>query len=319
MQCDPLFSVLKTLSYAEVFDFPMKFHELWKYLITKEKISKKSLQKILIKEKIMIKKKEGYYFLSNEKLIAERKERKKYSKEKMRKAIFAAGVLSHIPWIKFIGISGSLSVNNSKENDDIDFFIITEKKRLWITRFLVSLILKSMGRLRKRAQAYVKNRICPNFYLAFENLEIDRKKRNLFVAHEVAQLKVLANKESTYEKFMGSNLWINTYLANSINSDIFKFVKINTCPVSEDKIGFLLNCIEKLLFKLQFSYMRRHITSEVISSNIAMFHPVDQKTNILKIYMKKRSVYKKILNNMRENKNTMTKYSDKGYYGLLTY
>ncbi|MDH7476381.1 MAG: hypothetical protein QHH09_02835 [Microgenomates group bacterium] len=57
-------------------------------------------------------------------------------------------LISVFPQIKLVGLSGSLSMMNAKENDDIDLFIITANNRLFTGRF-IALALAEFLRIRR--------------------------------------------------------------------------------------------------------------------------------------------------------------------------
>ena len=51
------------------------------------------------------------------------------------------------------------------------------------------------------------NTICLNLWLDESALEIPVDQRNLYTAHELAQMKPRVNKDGTYEKMMWANRW----------------------------------------------------------------------------------------------------------------
>lgn len=297
MQNDMSFAPLKTICYADIFDFPMTFEELRKYLISNKPVSKKELLVLLEKNQDIIKKEGKYYFLSgHNKNTNLREERKKYSREKLFKARKIAEYLSFIPQVLMIGISGSLSVHNSKKSDDIDFFIITKTNRLWTARFIMFFLLTLLNIRRKRGEVCIQDKICPNMLVSENRLDIQKNQQNLFCAHEIVQLMILVNKNQTYQKFICSNPWILNYLPNSIKINKMKIKGTSSRKNRVNLFGFflgrLLDIIEIVLFYIQASYMKRHQTCEVVLKDMAKFHPEDKSVNILKGYRKKYIFYK---------------------------
>jgi len=49
-----------------------------------------------------------------------------------------------------------------------------------------------------------------------ERLEFKKSERNLYLAHEIAQLRPLFQRDKIYEKFMPHNNWIKKYLPNIV-------------------------------------------------------------------------------------------------------
>jgi len=272
-------AVIKTLVYSDIFDYPLTRHQIHKYLV-ESKESMESLFNTLqsMASKDLIIKKERLFFLKGRVMICNlRAKREKAGREKFKIAARISSILSLIPTIEMIGLSGSLSMNNSDKNDDIDLFIVTSKNGLWTTRLFVNLALIFMKIKRARGDSLGVNKICPNMFVTISALSIPQKDRNLFSAHEVAQLKVLFNKNMTYERFINQNLWILKYLPNSVK-------KFSLKHEYKDRGHTFLMIIDRILFLLQYIYMKRKITREKISFNFALFHPQDKTEFVNYLY-----------------------------------
>ena len=283
-------AVLKTLCYADIFDYPLTKKELFRFLITKEKISEKDFFRILDMHIPGVGRLGPYYFLNGKKnLAAERKKRGIESKKKMGKARRIAGFISFLPSIKFIGLSGSLSMNNCRKNDDIDLFIITSRKRLWTTRVIILAVLTFFGERRERNTMLGKDKICLNMLLSEDSIVISKNSRNLFTAHEVVQVKPLFNKDNMYEKFLYANKWTCSFLPNATP---YPWTKYSQTQRNLFFTSFLFDAMEVVFFVLQYLYMRPRITSEVVSKSVARFHPKDMKGYVLSLYkLKYRAIF----------------------------
>ena len=51
-------------------------------------------------------------------------------------------------------------------------------------------------------------------FVDLDNLAVLEKEQDLYSAHEVAQIKLLWDKDNTYDQFVSQNLWVKKYLAN---------------------------------------------------------------------------------------------------------
>ncbi|KKQ93235.1 MAG: hypothetical protein A3C27_00930 [Candidatus Levybacteria bacterium RIFCSPHIGHO2_02_FULL_39_36] len=278
-------SVIKTLSYADVFDFPMKPSEIWKFLIgakIQENEFYRKLKKIL--KKGLIRRRGKYLFLHGRAVLYSlRIQRKKESIKKLKMAKRVSGLLALIPSVRLIGISGSLSMNNSNPEDDIDLFIVSAKNTMWLTRFCVNLVLLLLSRKRKREEILAQDQICPNMFLAQDHLVIPVGKQNIFSAHEVVQLRVLVNKKKTHERFLAENKWVLKFLPNSFEPQPISsgFCFMNQLAIPMDRIFFLA----------QFFYMKNRITTEEIGRSFARFHPKDKSNFIRQIYRLRYETY----------------------------
>jgi len=209
-------AILRTLAYADVFNYPLTSEELYRFLIADENCSysdfEKALSRVVVNDK-RIEKNKGHYFLEGrKKIVATRRRREGWSRKKIKFAGKIAGILRLIPWIKLIGVTGALAMNNTNKEEDIDLLIITSKNRLWLTRGLVVSFLRLAGVYRRPEK--IKDKICPNMLLDEKHLSIPKKERDLFSAHEVLQMKLLWQKGRTHQRFLRANQWSQEFLPN---------------------------------------------------------------------------------------------------------
>jgi len=205
-------AILRTLAYADIFDYPLTLEEIHRFLIGQE-VTKSKLKTILNSQFSIPNSQSGFYFLrGREKILATRKKREKWSQKKMKIARKVARWLRLIPTIKMVAVTGALAMENSDKEDDVDLLIVTAKNRLWFSRGLVVTFLRFFGLYRRPRK--IKNMICPNMLLDEEHLVVHKKEQDLFSAHEVCQLKVLWEKDGIYQKFVKENQWAKRFLPN---------------------------------------------------------------------------------------------------------
>lgn len=317
-------AILKTLIYADIFDYPLKAWEIHKWLIGK-KGTLHQVEKALKRKRLEsgIKNQEGYYFLKNRKgLVKKRLDKERSSNKLFKRAVWVGNILRVIPWIKLIGVSGNLAMKNSTRKDDIDFFIITQSKRLWISRLLVLLVLGFLGKRRSREDKEVGGKVCVNLLL--EEDQLIQKKKDLYTAHEVLQMRVLWQRENIYSKFLEENEWVFKFLPNWTSSvrmigDVRGLAKnawgpvkytndgvarhsharesnslrsnrdslrVRTSSHSAVILGNLLNFLEVSSRFVQLRYMGEVRGKERISESALYFHPLDYRERILKEYNK---------------------------------
>lgn len=274
-------AIIKTLCYSEIFSYPLTFSELWQYLISSRTVTKKELKKALLKHKQYVESINGYIVLKGGGNLAKvRMERATHSRRKYTKAVFVSHILSLIPTVKLIGVSGSLSMYNAKKEDDIDLFIITSSNSLWITRFLVSTTLFLMKEKRSRGSKWAQDKICPNMLLTEDSMTISKKHRSLYVAHEIAQLKVLIDKGHVRHNFFAKNKWVLSFMPHA-------FPETNVKKTKKRLTHKLIIPLEFVLYKMQYAYMKKRITGEHINKRMAMFHPGKNSEAIEMLYQLK--------------------------------
>ena len=247
------FSVL----YHDLFDFPLDFSEMIRWSAGKKCPAPN--------DKCQIFNKNGFLFVEGkEGIIYKRVLRRRISAKKLEIAKRAAGVLSIVPGIKMVAVTGSLAMGNSTDDSDIDFMIITKKGRLWTTRFFTYLLVGLFGIQKRRPMDKIqKDKLCMNVWL--DESDMVWRERNVYSAHEIGQILPLVNKNSTYEKLLYKNRWILDFWPNS--------VKIRNQKMENEKSTPGL--LEKVCFWIQYQHMKPKITREVVTPTRALFHPQD--------------------------------------------
>lgn len=277
-QSDLAVAILKTLSYADVFQFPLRAEEVFAYLIAPRSFSAAEVTQALshLFQQKIIGRAAGFYFLpGREALVAIRQRRTVASRAKWQKADYWSRFFRICPWIKLVGVSGALSMDNSEANDDLDLVFITARRRLWLTRALVVLFLFLTGQYRRSFR--ISGRFCPNLFLAEDALAAFEK--NLFIAHEIVQLRLLWEREGFYNHFLSQNDWVREYLPHTA-----KRVSVDSGGKHRGSLAPFWDFLEVVAGRLQRQVMARKRTSEVIRDDLLRFHPRDTTRLVLAAY-----------------------------------
>ncbi len=202
--------------------------------------------------------------------------RKAHTDKKIERLNIYSHILYVSPWIRMVGISGSCSMDNAKASDDVDFFIITSKNRLWLARIWAIGAAKLLRIHRTRRDAHVSGKACLNMFFDEQNLTIPEDKRSLYTAHEVAQMRYIDMRAGAYyhRHFMQSNKWITSYFPNMRITNQSKDTDIGK-GVHNAMLGILGGLMEKLAKKFQYAKMSPHITNEIITDTQLWFFPKD--------------------------------------------
>lgn len=199
-------SIVKTLTYFDIFKYPLKKEEILAY--SSHPFSngiETSLQSLTAAEIISFF--EGYYFLGKETTkVEDRKNRNQWAQNYMPKAIQVSRWIYALPFVECVCISGSLSKMDMRPKGDIDYFIIAKKNRVWILRFIFSLLIKPLTLLGGRNRY-----LCPNYIIDIRNLEI--RDKNYYTAIEISTLMPVIG-EKCYGSFIEANRWYSDFLPN---------------------------------------------------------------------------------------------------------
>ena len=196
--------ILKVLTYFDIFHYPLTREEISLFL--EAPIPGTGIDLILdqMKADKTIYLFQGYYSLHNNPLMARRrKEGNQRAAQLLPVALRIGKFLYQFPFVKAIGISGSLSKNFADEKADIDFFIITKTNRLWIARTLMHLF-KKLTFLTGRQHYY-----CMNYYIDEAALKLPEE--NIFTAIEIKTLLPVSGNPSMQE-FFAANQWANEWI-----------------------------------------------------------------------------------------------------------
>lgn len=255
--------------YHNIFEYPLTHSELIRWTPNNPP-----------KKQIKVEYKEGFYFVSGkEGLIYKREVRKRHSQKKKKIAEKASKIMSHIPFIKMVGISGSVAMNNATKDSDIDLIVITKQGRLWTCRFITYLLLNLLGfHLRIPRNTTQKDRLCLNIWLDENNLAWKKRERNFYTAHEILQVKPLVNKDNAYERWLLKNSWVFKFWPNAVDKRL-----VNNINTTYMKL-YNSNLFENIVYRIQLSYMKAKITREITKPGYAIFHPQDLSKKIVKKY-----------------------------------
>ncbi|AKM82147.1 TPA: nucleotidyltransferase domain-containing protein [Candidatus Berkelbacteria bacterium] len=208
---------------------------------------------------------------------------KVFEKEYLRRAKVVAYWLQLAPFVRMVGLNGSLSRGEAKVTSDIDFLIIAQKHRIWICRFFVTLITELSGYRRQGEK--VAGMICLNRYQTTDYLDV--KPHNEYHARVFSQLIPLTDIDNTYSKYLKKNDWMK--------KENFPVVE-NRSLVSESRImpsiralgekilsGSFGDNLEKILGKIQKKRIltdKRTLESPKgrirVSDKELCFHPIKE-------------------------------------------
>lgn len=301
-------SILKTLHYHDLFDYPLTFEEIHKLLVGKgaRPLLSDHLQEMVKAGKVKVK--DGFYHLSRrDHLIEKRKQRNFASEAKLKIAGSAARILRVIPTVKMVAVTGGLSMKNSDPEDDVDIFIVAKAKRVWLTRLLTSLLLDLLGRRRKAGEEEEADKICLNMYASEGSLRLPKNEQSIYTAHEVAQLRPIWDKDGTYARFVAENAWVKDHLGNwpplaeasegkeQPEGGFRKVLGAVLNPFILGMIlGFIFDLFEEIAYRAQLSFMAKRRTTEKVEKDRIMFHPQDMTPKVLAEYEKRVDKLKKI-------------------------
>lgn len=244
-------AIYQVLSYFYFFSYPPCEDEIYTFLpikCTRQDLHK-SLDRLIITGKVeatMINAVLHYNAISSKKSYAVFLRQKERGLKIQDKVFQIFNVCRYIPVIKYMGISGSLSMCTISNKSDIDIFVITKKNAIWQTRMILLMYKKILSIF----MSDFGKKLCFNLFYSEDGLKIQSNKQNEYVGHEVLQLKEILNKNNMCDKFLAQNKWIAKFFPN-VSINVKNEKKANT-PSRQSFIGSML---ERLCMKIQKMYL----------------------------------------------------------------
>ncbi|HEX6509135.1 MAG TPA: hypothetical protein VF221_16020 [Chloroflexota bacterium] len=136
--------------------------------------------------------------------VETRLRRREHARRAWPRARFYARLIWMLPNVLMVAITGALAMDNVEKGDDIDFMIVTQPGRLWLTRAMILVVVKLAG---------IKgDTLCPNYIISSRCLRLDQQ--DLYTAHELAQLAPIHGRRIA-ERLWTENAWCRDFLPNA--------------------------------------------------------------------------------------------------------
>ncbi|MEO5886876.1 MAG: hypothetical protein ABIQ77_04355 [Anaerolineales bacterium] len=205
-------AVSRTLSYSDIFDYPLTAPEVHQYLTG----IKASFNEVIQALEAGAFSRTGSYFTlpGREDIVSVRLDREARSQKLLPLALRYGRILGGLPYIRMVGLTGSLAVMNISESADLDYMLVTAHGRVWTARAF-ALAFNRLTRLRGHT-------ICPNLIISETALEW--RLHDLYSARELCQMKLITGLD-VYKRLMNANKWAKDFLPNAFlesNSLLFE-------------------------------------------------------------------------------------------------
>ncbi|MDD2807387.1 MAG: hypothetical protein PHW95_02625 [Patescibacteria group bacterium] len=290
-------AILKTLAYFDIFDYPLTWLEIYRWLWQPSELYLSSdlladLQ-LLISENI-IEQKFGLYFLPQRVgIISVRYDRYQFAEKKFAIAKKVARWFSTVPFIEMIAVCNNVSYNNGSAKSDIDFFVVVKNGRLYFTRAIVTVLANALG--LRRHGAKISNRVCLSFYIIDTELDLSDiaiADPDPYLIYWSATLFPIFNND-VYHKFLASNAWLKKYLPhfNGVEANGRRFASRYKMAASSQalgrwifggRLGDAAEKIARLIQLTKMSYNKKSVATQpntkvVISERMLKFHENDRR------------------------------------------
>ena len=201
-------AVLKTLAYADLFEYPLQLQEIHDGLLDCDATVDEVNDAVLDWERRgVIEQHSGVFFLRDRRqLVAVREQRREQTQALLQQYAWLLRLLMKFPGVRSVSLSGAAAFENCKKADDLDVFIITAPRRVWSVYVALVILLKLLGK---------RQTICLNCLFDQEHLRLNE--RDFFLAHQIAFLRPCSGGEY-FRQFLLANAWIYSHLPQRLHA-----------------------------------------------------------------------------------------------------
>ncbi|CAN5739165.1 hypothetical protein BH23CHL2_BH23CHL2_32860 [soil metagenome] len=200
-------AIVQAVAYSDIFDYPLTAAEIHRYLM-ETPATLAEVNDILSNGRLVphfLAVRNGLFTLpGRDHTVETRRQRTAQSRAVWKRAFRFGRIIASLPFVHMVAVTGELAMDNVGPYSDIDYFIVTEPGRLWLTRLMVIAVVRCAGTRGPE--------ICPNYLLSDLALELDDC--NFYTAHEVAQMVPISGLE-TYRRLRDLNPWVEQHLPNA--------------------------------------------------------------------------------------------------------
>jgi hypothetical protein len=196
---------LQSVVYAALFDYPLTLAQLREGLIGEVADESTLLQWYGNSAYLQatVERCDGYFFpRGRRELLMTRAQRELTSRDLLKKLATPLAVITRLPFVRMVALSGSLAHLNGNAEADLDLFVVTSPRRVWAVT-VMTLVLARLCGWRKR--------LCLNYVVSERALWI--APADLFSANQIVHLQPLTG-QATYDRFLDANRFVHRFYPN---------------------------------------------------------------------------------------------------------
>jgi hypothetical protein len=198
-------AIARSVLYAALFDYPLTLSQLRRTLIGSRQTPSEIVATVRDSAAlgVLVDQREGYFFPAGRAdLIQTRLYREARSRVFLAAHRPLLRIIAALPYVRFVGLSGSIAHLNMDNGGDLDLFIVTRGRRVWSTAVIVILLAKLLRRRRT---------LCANFIVSDTALTFAQQ--DLFTASQLINLKPIAG-ERTFRDVLSANPFVREFYPN---------------------------------------------------------------------------------------------------------
>lgn len=255
-------AVLRSVVYASLFDYPLTPAQLETSLIAM-RADAATIERWWRESDLLqaaIEYRDGLYFPAGRSdLVRTRARREALSRELLYRDRRILSLVSNMPFVRMVALSGSLAHLNAEGSADLDLFVITAPHRVWSVTLATLVLAKLLG---------WRKRVCMNYVVSERALSIEPQ--DLFSANQIIHLRPVSG-HAVFAHFVKSNQFVRQIYPNFELTDGPKPQAPGPKPFIERvlSLGFA-QAAEGIARKLYGWHLRRRSTSWTSSDQVRL-------------------------------------------------
>ena len=198
-------AVLRSVIYASLFDYPLTLAQLHASLVgvraEADTIAGWWRESELLQA--TIEHRDGWYFpAGRDDLIRTRTRREALSRTLLERDRRILSLISRIPFVRMVALSGSLAHLNAEGSADLDLFVVTAPGRVWSVTLAALVLTKLLG---------CRKHVCINYVVSERAMEI--RPADLFSANQIIHLRPVMGVE-VFTRFVKTNSFVRDFYPN---------------------------------------------------------------------------------------------------------
>ncbi|HAN32477.1 MAG TPA: hypothetical protein DCQ06_12850 [Myxococcales bacterium] len=200
-------AILRAVLYADLFDFPIGAAEIQQQLVlqpaTEDQVRAQLHSCSWLAQRVQASG-QLYHLNGRQRLLSRRISQERATDALIDKHRAVLRTLKGLPYVRMVAFSGGTSRKNSVNEEDLDLFIITEKRRVWVVYALMVLVSRALG---------CREALCANYLVDHENVTVPDG-GDLFTGHELVALVPIEGAH-WLQHMKTNNPWVSTLLPNA--------------------------------------------------------------------------------------------------------
>jgi hypothetical protein len=198
-------AIVRSVSYASIFDYPLTLAQLRETLIESRQTPSEILETFRSSAALRheVSCCDGFFCLrGREATVAERRVREARSRTFLEAHRAFLSLVTMMPYVRMVALSGSVAHLNLEGAGDLDLCIVTRGRRVWSVTVATIVLAKLLGRRRT---------VCANFVVADTRLALEPQ--DLFTASQVIHLKPVVGSDM-YRRLLAANPFVQRLYPN---------------------------------------------------------------------------------------------------------